>query len=63
MKRGSNVLVGVHGGISSNLISTIYRTIRLPHLKGGPAWMDSDRFDVEAKTDHAYNLDDLHTMY
>ncbi len=44
------------------MISLMYK-VPMRQIKGGPAWMESDRFDVEAKTDHASNLDDLHTMY
>ena len=32
-------------------------------ITGGPAWMEEQGFDIEAKADHSYNLDDLHTMF
>jgi uncharacterized protein (TIGR03435 family) len=44
------------------MISLMYK-IPARQIKGGPDWLDSDRFDVEARADKPYNLDDLHTMY
>ena len=31
-------------------------------ITGGPDWLATDRYNIEAKTD-GYNIDDLHTMY
>jgi uncharacterized protein (TIGR03435 family) len=44
------------------MIALMYR-IPMRQIKGGPGWMDSDRYDVEAKADKRYTVDDLHTMY
>ena len=30
---------------------------------GGPAWMNNDRWDVNAKAEHPSNLDQLHEKY
>jgi uncharacterized protein (TIGR03435 family) len=45
-----------------NMMAVIYR---LPdrQIVGGPAWFDTEAFDVEARADGAYDLDDLHTMF
>ena len=44
------------------MISLMYR-IPMRQIKGGPDWLDTALYDVEAKADKKYNLDDLHTMY
>lgn len=44
------------------MMATVYR-IPARQIIGGPDWFDTLRFDVEAKTDNAYSLDDLHTMF
>jgi len=44
------------------MIALMYR-IPVRQIKGGPGWLDSDLYNVEAKADKQYNLDDLHTMY
>jgi len=32
-------------------------------IVGAPAWMDNERWDVEAKTEHPSNIDQLHEMF
>ena len=32
-------------------------------VSGGPDWFTTDLYDIDAKSDHSYNLDDLHTMF
>jgi uncharacterized protein (TIGR03435 family) len=29
----------------------------------GPAWFNTERYDIDARADHPYNLDDLHVMF
>jgi uncharacterized protein (TIGR03435 family) len=44
------------------MISLMYR-MPMQHVTGGSGWLDSDLWDVEAKADKSYILDDLHTMF
>jgi len=44
------------------MISLMYK-VPLRQITGGPAWIESDLFDIEAKADHSYSLDDLHIMF
>jgi uncharacterized protein (TIGR03435 family) len=44
------------------MISLMYR-MPMQHVTGGPGWIDSDLWDIEAKADKAHSLDDLHTMF
>ncbi len=44
------------------MIAFMYR-IPARQIVGGPRWLEEDRYDVEAKADKKYTLDDLHTMY
>jgi uncharacterized protein (TIGR03435 family) len=44
------------------MISVVYR-IPIANITGGPSWLDHDVWNVEAKADHAYSLDDLHKMF
>ena len=44
------------------MISLMYR-MPMDHITGGPGWLSSDLWDIEAKADKAYGLDDLHTMF
>jgi len=44
------------------MISLMYR-MPIQHVTGGPGWLDSEMWDVEAKADKSYSVDDLHTMF
>jgi uncharacterized protein (TIGR03435 family) len=44
------------------MISLMYK-VPMRQITGGPAWLNDERFDVEARTDTPYNVDDLHTMF
>jgi Protein of unknown function (DUF3738) len=32
-------------------------------VSGGPAWLDTDLYDIEAKSDTPHSLDELHIMF
>jgi uncharacterized protein (TIGR03435 family) len=60
-------LPGGHGYTAQNItvkvmISLMYK-VPMRQIHGGPDWLNEDRYDVEARVDGAYSLDDLHTMY
>lgn len=44
------------------IISLMYK-VPLRQVIGGPDWVQSDLWDIEAKADHPTNLDDLHVMF
>jgi uncharacterized protein (TIGR03435 family) len=44
------------------MISLMYK-IPARQITGGPGWLDSELFDIQAKADKSYNIDDLHTMF
>lgn len=44
------------------IISLMYK-IPMRQILGGPEWLDSERYDIDAKAAHPENLDDLHTMF
>ncbi len=44
------------------MISLMYK-VPMRQIQGGPDWLNSDRYNVEARADHPNNLDDLHAMY
>lgn len=51
------------GAAVIGMISVIYR-ILIPQISGGPDWIQTDRWNIDAKADHGgYNLDQLHEMY
>jgi uncharacterized protein (TIGR03435 family) len=44
------------------MISLMYK-VPMRQIKGAPDWLSSDGYDVEAKADHPYSVDDLHVMF
>ena len=48
--------------VVKNMISLMYK-IPERQITGAPAWLGEDRWDIDAKADKAYSLDDLHTMF
>jgi uncharacterized protein (TIGR03435 family) len=44
------------------MIAFMYR-IPARQILDSPTWLEEDRYDVEAKADKKYNVDDLDTMY
>lgn len=44
------------------MIALMYK-VPMRQIFGGPDWIETDRFDVEARSDHSYSIDDLHTMF
>jgi uncharacterized protein (TIGR03435 family) len=60
-------LAGGNGYTAQNIpiklmISLMYR-VPMRQISGGPDWIESDRYNVEAKADHPYTIDDLRIMY
>jgi uncharacterized protein (TIGR03435 family) len=43
------------------MIQVAYR-VKADQIVGGPAWLDSDRFDMEAKAEKPSTADELHVM-
>lgn len=44
------------------IISLMYK-VPMRQIEGGPDWLANDRYDIEAKVDQPYNVDDLHVMF
>ncbi|MBB5062381.1 uncharacterized protein (TIGR03435 family) [Granulicella mallensis] len=44
------------------MISLMYK-VPMRQISGGPDWLNTDRYDVEARTDRPYGIDDLHVMF
>jgi uncharacterized protein (TIGR03435 family) len=64
---GIKPLPGGNGYSAKNIpiklmISLMYR-VPIRQITGGPDWLASDRYDIEARADHSYNVDDLHLMF
>jgi hypothetical protein len=45
------------------LIFSLMYKIPMRQISGGPGWLDSDRWDIDAKAIHPYSKDDLQTMF
>jgi uncharacterized protein (TIGR03435 family) len=44
------------------IISLMYK-VPIRQITGGPDWLNTDLYEIDAKADHGYNIDDLHTMF
>ena len=64
---GIKALPGGNGysaqNVSVKLMFALMYKVPMRQISGGPEWMNADRYDVEARVDGAYSLDDLHLMY
>jgi uncharacterized protein (TIGR03435 family) len=64
---GIKPLPGGHGYTAQNItvrlmISLMYK-VPMRQIEGGPDWINTDRFDIEARVDGTYSVDDLHIMF
>jgi uncharacterized protein (TIGR03435 family) len=50
-------------GATLRLMIMLMYKVADSQIVGGPAWMNSDRWDVNAKAEHPSNIDQLHEMY
>ena len=64
---GIKALPGGNGysaqNVSVKLMFALMYKVPMRQISGGPEWMNADRYDVEARVDGTYSLDDLHLMY
>lgn len=44
------------------MISLMYK-VPMRQIKGAPDWLATDGYDVQARVDHPYSVDDLHVMF
>ncbi|HEV3219126.1 MAG TPA: TIGR03435 family protein [Candidatus Acidoferrales bacterium] len=44
------------------MISLMFK-VPIRQISGAPDWVNNDLYEVDAKADHPYNIDDLHTMF
>jgi uncharacterized protein (TIGR03435 family) len=44
------------------MMSLMYK-VPMRQILGGPDWINTDRFDIEARADHPSSVDDLHAMF
>ena len=64
---GIKPIPGGHGYTALNIpvkvmISLMYK-VPIRQVEGSPDWLNSEPFDVEARVDGTYSVDDLHTMF
>jgi uncharacterized protein (TIGR03435 family) len=64
---GIKPLPGGNGYLVQNvpvkaMISLMYK-VPSRQITGDPDWLNNQGYDIEAKADHAYSLDDLHLMF
>jgi uncharacterized protein (TIGR03435 family) len=44
------------------MMSLMYK-VPMRQILGGPDWINTDRFDIEARAEHPSSVDDLHVMF
>ena len=49
--------------VSVKLIISLMYKVPMRQITGGPAWMETEAWNIEAKADKSYSLDDLHAMF
>ena len=50
-------------GVPVKLIISLMYKVPMRQITGGPSWLDTDFYNIDAKADHSYDLDDLHVMF
>ena len=60
MSSGQGYIVG---GVPVRLMIKLMYKITDSQIVGGPKWMDTDLWDIQAKADRKYTLDELHIMF
>lgn len=50
-------------GIPLKLMIRLMYTLTDSQVVGGPDWINTDRWDVQAKADHSANINELHEMF
>ena len=54
---------GYHAdGATLRSLMTVAYSVTDRQISGGPRWMETERFDIEAKADRPRTIDELHTM-
>jgi uncharacterized protein (TIGR03435 family) len=53
----------VSQGMSLKFMIAFMYWVPMRQVTGGPAWIDSDQWDIAAKADHPRDLDDLREMF
>jgi uncharacterized protein (TIGR03435 family) len=64
---GIRAIPGGHGYTARNvsvklMISLMYK-VPARQIRGGPTWLNTEHWDVEARADGTYSIDNLQTMY
>jgi uncharacterized protein (TIGR03435 family) len=50
-------------GVPVKLIMSLMYKIPQNQISGGPGWLETDRWDIDAKAAHSSSIDDLHVMF
>ena len=50
-------------GVSLRFMIAFMYWVPTRHVTGGPAWLDTDLWDISAKADHPHDLEDLREMF